>query len=425
LQKSTQTFTITNAAAFKIQMLNWANQFNIFCFLDNHHYQHTQPNFNAILAAGAQSQLTLTEADSLNKLNQLQNGQWQFGFISYDVKNKIEATTSNNFDGINVPLAHFFTPSYLIELAANTVIITADNPEQVFAQISTTAKTVLPTTQVSLTPRQTQQQYINNVQTVLNHIKNGNCYVLNYCQEFFNSNAQIEPIATYLALSQLSPMPFAALYKYSSTYCLSASPERYLKKAGGQLLSQPIKGTTKRGAIAAEDAALKNALANNPKEQAENVMVVDLVRNDLSKICQQGTVKVSELFGMYTFAQVHQMISTITGQLKPNVSFADIIAATFPMGSMTGAPKKRVMQIAEALETTKRGLYSGAIGYINPNGNFDFNVVIRSILYNAATKYVSLQTGSAITANSIAQQEYEECLLKAQAIMQVLQKSSQ
>jgi para-aminobenzoate synthetase component 1 len=229
-------------------------------------------------------------------------------------------------------------------------------------------------------------------------------------------------LRVYLQLSYISPSPYAALYKWKDKFCISASPERYLKKTGSSVLSQPIKGTAIRDLNnQQQDEKNKYYLINSEKEKSENVMVVDLVRNDLSKICKEGTVKVAELFGLYSFPQVHQMISSITGELQDELDWVDAIKATFPMGSMTGAPKKKVMELIEQYEQTKRGLYSGAIGYVHPNGNFDFNVVIRSILYNAVDQYLSFQTGSAITFYSNPQQEYEECLLKAKAIRQVLE----
>jgi para-aminobenzoate synthetase component 1 len=149
-------------------------------------------------------------------------------------------------------------------------------------------------------------------------------------------------------------------------------------------------------------------------------MVVDLVRNDLTKICKPSTVTVDELFGIYSFPQVHQMISTISGNIEENLSFSQILKATFPMGSMTGAPKLRVMQLIDAYEPSARGLFSGSVGYKKPNGDFDFNVVIRSILYNQSANYLSYLVGSGITFYSDAEKEWEECLLKASAIMQVL-----
>jgi para-aminobenzoate synthetase component 1 len=218
----------------------------------------------------------------------------------------------------------------------------------------------------------------------------------------------------------LSPSPFSAYYRLFDRYLLCASPERYLRKQGNALISQPIKGTSRRDRTNSEnDEMSKSELFYSEKERSENVMVVDLVRNDLSKVCEQGSVEVAELFGIYSYPTVHQMISTVKGKLLPEVNFADVLKATFPMGSMTGAPKKKVMELIEEYEQTKRGLYSGTLGYISPSDDFDFNVVIRSILYNERDETISYQVGSAITANSNATKEYEECLLKAQAIVKV------
>ena len=241
-------------------------------------------------------------------------------------------------------------------------------------------------------------------------------------QEFFARNAVIDPFKVYQSLNKFSPNPFSALYKINDKYCICASPERYLRKSGKRIISQPIKGTAKRNVLNSKmDERNKNILFESDKEKNENVMVVDLVRNDLGKVCKEGTVKVDELFGIYSFPQVHQMISTISGELKDQFNWIDAVEATFPMGSMTGVPKRKVMQLVEQYEKTKRGLFSGAIGYVCPGGSFDFNVVIRSLLYNATEKYLSFQTGSAITFQSNAEAEYEECLLKAAAIKQVLE----
>lgn len=242
-----------------------------------------------------------------------------------------------------------------------------------------------------------------------------------FARNFFASSAEIDPLFIYNRLTELSPNPFAAFYKMNACYCLCASPERYMKREGNKIFSQPIKGTAKRNvADKAADESAKNYLLQSAKEKSENVMVVDLVRNDLSRICKAGTVTVDELFGLYSFPQVHQMISTISGEVEDGLNWIDCIKATFPMGSMTGAPKKRVMELIEEFEQTKRGLFSGAIGYVRPGGDFDFNVVIRSMLYNADEKYISFQTGSGITYSSNAEKEYEECLVKAEAMMQVL-----
>jgi para-aminobenzoate synthetase component 1 len=200
---------------------------------------------------------------------------------------------------------------------------------------------------------------------------------------------------------------------------MCASPERYLHKHGNTILSQPIKGTARRGTDTGSDNEIKTALQSSIKDRAENVMIVDLVRNDIARSCKTGSVKVEELFGIYTFPQVHQMISTITGQLKEEEPFTNAIRYSFPMGSMTGAPKVKVMELVEKYEHSRRELFSGTVGYISPEGNFDFNVIIRSLFYNAATRYLSYQTGGAITYDSTPEQEWEEMRLKAWALEKI------
>jgi para-aminobenzoate synthetase component I len=269
--------------------------------------------------------------------------------------------------------------------------------------------------------RMCREAYLEAIIALKDHIHRGDCYEINYCQEFFVEQTDISPLAVYTQLIDISPNPFSALYRLNDLYCICASPERYIKKTGQRVISQPIKGTASRNHLnPGEDFQNKLLLRNSAKEQSENVMVVDLVRNDLSKICRQGTVHVDELFGIYSFPQVHQMISTISGIVEPGKNWVDIVKATFPMGSMTGAPKKKVMQLIEAYELTRRGMFSGSIGYITPEGDADFNVVIRSILYNASTRYLSFQAGSAITSSSDPLKEYEECLIKIKAIKKAL-----
>jgi len=238
--------------------------------------------------------------------------------------------------------------------------------------------------------------------------------------EFFAEQALINPISVFQKLNSLSPMPFASLYKLEHKYLICCSPERFLKKSGSRIISQPIKGTARRDVDPKKDEQIKEELQNSEKERAENMMIVDLVRNDLAHSSKPGTTKVEEFFGIYTYNQVHQMISTISSELKDGLAFTEAIKNAFPMGSMTGAPKIKAMELIETYEESRRGLFSGAVGYITPEQDFDFNVVIRSVLYNAATKYLSFQTGSAITYDSVAEKEYEECLLKAKAILQVL-----
>jgi para-aminobenzoate synthetase component 1 len=269
-------------------------------------------------------------------------------------------------------------------------------------------------------PRIQSHEYKNTVNSIKKHILRGDIYEVNYCQEYYSENQSVNPLEIYAKLKNISPTPFSCFFRLFDKYLISASPERFLKKIGSKVISQPMKGTINRGNSAKSDQHLKSKLKQDPKEIAENVMIVDLVRNDLSKSAAKESVKVEELCGIYTFEQVHQMVSTISAELEPQTDMIDAIKSTFPMGSMTGAPKVKAMELIEKYENTKRGMYSGAVGYFTPDNDFDFNVVIRSILYNSTRQYLSYMVGSAITAKSIPENEYNECLLKAKAINQVL-----
>ena len=262
---------------------------------------------------------------------------------------------------------------------------------------------------------------METVEKIKEHIRYGDIYEINYCQEFFAEDVVLDPLELYFRLNEFSGTPFSCYYKDGSRHLACGSPERFLKKEGNQLISQPIKGTKPRGKNKVLDMQMKEALQSSAKEQSENVMIVDLVRNDLSKTAEKGSVKVDELCGVYSFKNMHQMISTISSKLKKEVHFIDAIKECFPMGSMTGAPKIRSMELIEKYEKTKRGLYSGAVGYIDPVGDFDFNVVIRSILYNECNAYLSFIVGGAITDKSNPIEEYEECLLKAKPILMTLE----
>jgi para-aminobenzoate synthetase component 1 len=351
---------------------------------------------------------------------------WLFGYLSYDLKNDIEVLHSNNFDGLNFPDLFFFQPKKIFllkgsELEIQYLNMCDDEVEEDFIAILE-IKNPRPKTQnpININQRISKENYFKKISKILEHIHRGDIYEANFCMEFFAENAVINPLEKFLKLNKISKSPQAVFLKNNTQFLLSASPERYIKKEGDLLISQPIKGTAKRFLNPIEDEKSKNELALDPKERAENIMVTDLVRNDLSRTAQKGSVKVEELCSIYSFEQVHQMISTITSKLDSHYSVIEVIKTTFPMGSMTGTPKVSVMKIIEELEETKRGLYSGAVGYFTPIGDFDFNVVIRSILYNQENEYVSFSVGSAITSQSIPEKEYEECLLKAKAMHDVL-----
>ena len=427
------TFTISDFKQVKQKVLNWAQRFNTFCFLDNHQYQGAQHTMECLLAAGVKRELNVITGDAFQQLQPFINKSdgWLFGHLGYDLKNETEKISSAHPDGIQFPDLFFFEPEIILRLNEKEIVIEADDPEKVFDDINSSAlpslyplsvKEELSTTPVIISNRIQKDEYLSIIRRLQQHILRGDCYEINFCQEFFAHHTVIDPVAMYKKLSNISPNPFSALYKVNDRWLICASPERFLKKQGNKILSQPIKGTSKRiTGNSQQDEQSKNQLLNSEKDRSENVMVVDLVRNDLAKVCKEGTVKVDELYGVYTFPQVHQMISTISGGLKENISFTEIIKATFPMGSMTGAPKKRVTELIEQYEKTKRGIFSGALGYISPEGDFDFNVVIRSIMYNAASKYLSFQTGSGITFYSDPEKEWEECMLKAEVIKKVLE----
>lgn len=414
----------------KNHLLQWAQQFQEVVWLDSNNYSQTHGTFQAILAVDAFTALKTDSQNAFDKLKEYQTitSDWLFGYLSYDLKNDVEKLRSNNFDGLSFPDLYFFQPKKLFLFSENSVELhylnmVSDELESDWKAISEIIfKLEEPETSktLSINLRTSKDNYLQKVGEVLEHIKRGDIYEANICQEFYSENAEIDPLETFLQLNKISKPPFSVFLKLNELFALSASPERYIKKIGTSVISQPIKGTAKRLKNKEEDLKMAQQLAIDTKERSENIMITDLVRNDLSRIAEKGSVSVEELCKIYTFEQVHQMISTVTCTVLENISSIEILRNTFPMGSMTGAPKISAMQIIEEIEDAKRGLYSGTIGYFSPSGDFDFNVVIRSILYNSSKKYVSFSVGGAITINSIPEKEYEECLLKAKAMREVL-----
>lgn len=407
--------------ALKKHAASWVGQYPVGMVLDSNECQAAfgLKNYELLIAAGVKHELK-TGPDAFKQLDgflkQYPN-EWLFGFFAYDLKNQLEALESKHPDYIGFPELYFFIPQKLIVVDKNGACIAGKQwIDEVLQQEATTADL----SSVSLQQRVAKQQYIEDVEAIKQHIINGDVYELNYCVEFFAENISIQPEHVYDKLRNRSAVPFGSFIKYHQQYVMGASPERFLLKQGNTVYSQPIKGTTKRGGSAEEDEIFKHEMLHSEKERAENLMIVDLVRNDLARSAQTGTIKVEELFGIYSFPQVHQMISTVSAITRPDVSIPDIIQNAFPMGSMTGAPKIMAMRLIEQYERTKRGLYSGAIGFITPEGNMDLNVVIRSIQYNAAKQYLNFEVGGAITYDSVAESEYEECLLKAKAMFEVL-----
>jgi para-aminobenzoate synthetase component 1 len=422
--------TFEDIENFKNQLLTWAQQFDDVVWLDSNNYEQNYSSYDAVLAVDAFTSIQTDYFQGFVKLKEYYSTtkDWIFGYLTYDLKNDVEVLKSNNYDALGFPDLYFFQPKKLYLLKGNQVEIQYLNcvDDELEADLNT-IKNIKEEQSDSLCSdikiklRIHKDEYFDKVNTMLTHIHRGDIYEANFCQEFFAENTCINPLETYKKLNNISKPPFASFVKLEDKYVLCASPERYIKKEDDIIISQPIKGTAERSESIAEDNQLKTDLLNDEKERSENIMIVDLVRNDLSKTALKGSVEVKELCKIYTFDQVHQMISTVTSKVDVKTHPIDIIKSTFPMGSMTGAPKISAMNIIEHLEETKRGVYSGAIGYFSPNGNFDFNVVIRSILYNATKKYVSYSVGGAITAKSIPLKEYEECLVKAKAMREVLE----
>ncbi|MBX7225887.1 MAG: anthranilate synthase component I family protein [Chitinophagales bacterium] len=417
---------IHNEAAFKKKLLLLSEKISPFCYLDSNNYpNYPYAHFGTMVALGALETFSCNTVSKDDWDAFMNKPDWKFGFVTYDYKNQVESgLVSEKFDGISMPTIHFFIPKYLISFYNEKIeigVTTEADLATFYAFLEAPLAQNFPTpARVQPLPRISKEAYLQHVADIQHHIKEGDIYEMNYCMEFFSKDVDIQPVAIFEKLCHLALAPFSVFFRLEDKYLLCSSPERYLKRSKQKLVSQPIKGTIKRGDDEQQDRNLAEALQNNEKERAENIMIVDLVRNDLAKIATKNSVAVEELCGLYTFKTVHQLISTVSCLLSKDVAVSDIFEATFPMGSMTGAPKRNAMIFAEQYEQSKRGLYSGTVGYVTPAGNFDFNVVIRSILYNETNRYVSLHVGSAITAESKPEQEYEECLLKAESLLKAL-----
>ena len=420
---SFKSYRLENKRHFLESALHWAHQFSHVAYYNHHDIGYPNGPFQEVLAVGCKTELKADNTDSFAALREFHQGKWLFGYLGYDLKNELEELRSTNQDALGFEDMAFFEAEHLFFFEADSVRI-ASPITDLFESIC--SREVSPSNSSFGSPMASvsKQNYLETVKQLQWHIEEGDCYEINYCQEFHGRIDHADPIQTFLKLSEISPKPFACFQKWRNQYILCASPERYLQKSGNRLISQPIKGTRPRGLTAAEDTQLCHELRHDEKELAENMMIVDLVRNDLARVSEIGSVGVKELFGIYSFRQAHQMISTVGSILRPAFDFVDALECTFPMGSMTGAPKIRVMQLIEQYENTKRGPFSGAAGYINPDGDFDFNVLIRSLFLNTSTNTYSFQVGSAITYDAIPEKEYEECLLKAKAIFEVLADST-
>ena len=396
-------------------MKKWRN----ICFLNSN-------DGTGLLSFGIQNEFKLKKGNSIEGLQRYideNKGAFMMGSLSYDLKDLFEQLKSEQIDYTDYPLAHFWVPKFVIHLEKEKYeYLQGEQDEDSFQFLDYFMEEEIDHNFHSFPyrfqARTSKERYISQVEKLKSHIQRGDIYEVNYCQEFYSENVELDyPLDTYFKLNHITKAPFSSFLQTEDHVVFCGSPERYMKKTGTRLLSQPIKGTAPRGENTPLDEALKEQLKNDPKERSENIMIVDLVRNDLSRIAKKGSVEVTELCGIHTFETVHQMISTIECEVDEKVQFSAILNASFPMGSMTGAPKVEAMKIIDETEDFKRGLYSGSIGYISPSGDFDFNVVIRSLIYNREKKYLSCAVGGAITILSDPEKEFEECQTKIQKIL--------
>ena len=432
MKRSFIRFSHPDIEQLKLQLLHWSKRYSTTVVLDSNDYAHQETDYDFILATDP---FSIVQSQSHHAFKALQthlhsHSDWLFGYLSYDLKNQLEHLQSQNPDHLDFPELFFFQPKRLWVIKDNRLeahYLSPYQPNDDWEQIMSTSDQYADSIEkeISMQYRISKADYLDKTHALQQHIARGDIYEVNFCMELYAEDANIEPHTLFQELNEKAKSPFSAFVQIDDKYLISSSPERFLKRVGNRLISQPIKGTAQRHIDMVQDAAEASQLQNSEKERAENTMIVDLVRNDMSRIATKGSVEVKELCKVYPFVHVHQMISTVVAELQAETPVADAIAACFPMGSMTGAPKVRAMQLIEQYEETKRGLYSGAVGYIDPNGDFDFNVVIRSLIYRKDTEYLSLQVGSALTANSNPVKEYEECLLKAKGVIDVLSQQNE
>jgi para-aminobenzoate synthetase component 1 len=372
-----------------------------------------------MLALG--NQKVEASSDWASVLNAKNPESWWFGYLGYDLSRADVKSNKEDFRPVfqNFADVLLFEAEVVLEITEDGKVLQHAGPQDLMTRIhsqdSYTEK--LPQTGLTFSSWKSREEYLKDIRIVQDQIREGNVYELNLCQ-YFTADQAPDGASIFLQLNQKFPMPFGAWLKGDDFEIASNSPERYLRRKENQLFSQPIKGTARRGKSEEEDAKIREQLFHSEKERAENMMIVDLVRNDLARVSKTGSTKVDEMFGIYPFPTVFQMISSIRSELKDGLNSSDAIWSTFPMGSMTGAPKGEVMDWIQRLEPFRRGAYSGALGYFGPGNEFDFNVLIRSLFINHKDRTCGFAVGSAITIDSVPEDEWEECKVKARTILQ-------
>lgn len=422
MKRNSKKFTEIDIKLFKEKIILFSKENTCSIVLNSN---NTSSTYDLVFAYGVNSHIS-SSMNSLQKLDSFisKTNDWIFGFLSYELKNEIENLISKNIINHNIPNLYFFQPNTVVLVKDNVINLLClpnNDPDTEFHKIiNYTSNNESSVKKYNLYQRFSKIEYIKTVNKIKERIRLGDIYELNFCIDYFSDNSIINPFKSYKYLNSLTESPMSVFFKFKSLYLISSSPERFVKKIGNKIITEPIKGTIRRLKNLKEDLKNINYLKNNSKELSENHMIVDLVRNDLSKIAKKGSVKVKELSNLYSFKNVHQLISTVEAKINNSLKLSEILKSSFPMGSMTGAPKIRSMQFIEEFEKTQRGIYSGSIGYISPKKDFDFNVVIRSIIYNSNKKNLNINVGSAITFASDPEKEYEECKLKAEAMINSL-----
>ena len=399
---------------------------------ENEHFTFLPPNSNerqAFIAWGKKSTFVINE-NNTSEIEQL--NVWLkekklpvFGYLSFEAKKLFEKNAYENCCSDGSELVYFFEPEHIWKEENGTWFsLTEEQPNErsVIEDFLSNYKKKEPSAneeKIVFEMLETKDTYINKIERILGHIQRGDYYETNFCMPLQAKGSLNDAFGHFSKMNNATEAPHAIYFNGEHLQLLCTSPERFIQKKGNTIISQPIKGTIKRGSNSAEDEENKTWLRASKKEQAENIMIVDLVRNDLSRIATKASVNVTSLCELHTFKTLHHLISTVEAQLPSKITFTEILAATFPMGSMTGAPKISAVKHMEKIEMLDRGLYSGTFGVIEPNGNFDFNVIIRSAVYNKEKKQTTIKVGSAITHASNAEAEYEECLLKAASTLSI------
>lgn len=404
---------------FEINNTEWLRDFEQFCWLDSGNFEGKH-----LIALGIRSEFIGSGSQDLDQLQKWldRHSEYAFGYFNYELKNQLETLESNNSKLIEFPDLYFFTPEIMIKGDGKKWEIFSETSfdHDVLIKDMQREESTLPAIQIHLKSQISKSDYLNSLRNIQDHIQLGDIYEMNFCQAFYANSSSIDPFHTYSRIRRKVGGPLSSFSRFGNKYILSSSPERYLQKTGSKVISEPIKGTLKRSEDPKQDKALRQELKNSEKDRAENIMIVDLVRNDLSHVAKKSSVKVEELCEIYSFPKVHQMISRVSCEFDDRLNLVDIIRHSFPMGSMTGAPKIRAMELIEKYESFSRQLYSGSIGYFDPEGNFDFNVLIRTLFIDQSKDLCLIPAGGAITILSDPEEEYEECLLKVEGIRDLL-----